>query len=114
MLYEVITKGAIPTRHPNYLIVSNHLSYLDVLAMISVLNTRFVTSMEVKHAAGLGWITDQAGCLYVERRSRKNLKTEINEISKALEGGFYVVVFPEATSTNGDGVLRFKRPLFIV
>jgi 1-acyl-sn-glycerol-3-phosphate acyltransferase len=47
----------------------------------------------------------------VERRNKQNIKGEIGEITKALQDGFSVVVFAEATSTNGSSVLPFKRSL---
>lgn len=94
------------------LLVSNHLSYLDILIVASQNPAAFVTSQEIKETPLLGWVCTLAGCVFVERRNKQNLRQEISEITRALELGIDVVVFPEATSTNGDSVLRFKRPLF--
>jgi lyso-ornithine lipid O-acyltransferase len=97
----------------NYLIVANHLSYLDAILMTNFRETSFVTSMEIRSTPVLGLITELGGCLYVERRSKEKIHLEIAEIENALKAGFNVVVFPEATSTNGEKVLPFKRPLFL-
>lgn len=99
-------------RHPNYLIVSNHLSYIDVMILASRFPACFVTSQEVRRSFFLGQIVSLAGCLFVDRKNRSQLKDEINELREALQTGLNVTVFPEATSTNGDEVLRFRRPLF--
>jgi len=96
----------------NFLIVSNHLSYTDILAICSKLSACFVTSVEIRDTPFLGHICKLGGCLFVERRSRHNLSNEIKEITDALGNGLNVCIFPEATSTNGAEVLRFKRPLF--
>lgn len=96
----------------NYLVVSNHLSYLDVLVLASCFPGCYVTSREVREMSFLGTITDLAGCLYVERRSRANLSNEISDITRALDHGLNVVIFPEGTSTNGESILRFRQPLF--
>lgn len=96
----------------NYLIVSNHLSYLDVLVLASKIPSCFVTSLEIKQTPFLGQLTSLAGCLFVDRKNRSGLKGEINELRDALNSGLNVIVFPEATSTDGSEVLRFKRPLF--
>lgn len=96
----------------NYFIVSNHLSYIDILIISSILPTSFVTSMEMKRTPFLGQIIQLAGCLFVERRSKKNILNEIGDIENALNKGLNVTVFPEATSTNGEQVLNFKRSLF--
>lgn len=96
----------------NYLIVSNHLSYLDILIISSHLPTCFVTSKEMKETPFLGQLCLLGGCLFVERRSKAGLTEEIKELSNALDNGLSVVIFPEATSTNGEAVIRFRRPLF--
>lgn len=98
--------------YPNYLIVSNHLSYLDVLIIASKLPSCFVTSTEVKASLFLGQLTSLGGCLFVNRKDRRNLKNEVKELRDVLRDGLSVTIFPEATSTNGEGVLKFKRPLF--
>lgn len=99
-------------RNKNYFIVSNHLSYIDILLISSVLPTSFVTSVEMKNTPFLGQIIQLAGCLFVERRNKKNIMNEIGDIENALNKGLNVTVFPEATSTNGEQVLKFKRSLF--
>ena len=102
-----------PVRLPdNCLIVSNHLSYLDIPMIASLLPGCFVTSREIQKIAFLGHLTQLAGCLFVERRSRLFLKNETRSLSHALKQGLNVVLFPEGTSSNGDGVLRFRQPLF--
>ncbi len=95
----------------NLLVLSNHMSYIDALAVAAVHPVCFVTSIEVKNTPFLGLLSELAGALYVERRSRENLTQEIGEISEALREDFSVVIFPEATSTNGSSVLPFKRSL---
>lgn len=96
----------------NFLIVGNHLSYLDVLIYATMYPCCFVTSVEVRDTFFLGHLCKLGGCVFVERRNRKGLRGEIKEIEDALAYGLNVIVFPEATSTNGESVLRFKRPLF--
>lgn len=96
----------------NHLIVSNHLSYLDVLVISSIFPACFVTSVEIKKTPFLGQLCMFGGCLFVERRSRKNLSSEIKEMTDGLKYGLNVMFFPEGTSTNGEDILRFKKPLF--
>lgn len=109
---EVKQYGTAPRPRAGHLIVCNHLSFTDVLMIASRSPCLFVTSMEVRDSFGLGHLCRLAGCLFVERRSRENIAAEVREISDALEGGVNVVVFPEATSTNGESVLPFKKSLF--
>lgn len=96
----------------NALIVGNHLSYLDVLVHASLWPSCFVTSVEIKNTPLLGQIARLAGCVFVERRNRENLDIEIASLTENLKHNIPITIFPEATSTNGDAVLRFKKPLF--
>lgn len=96
----------------NYLIVANHLSYLDVIILGAFYPSSFVTSVEIQKTFFLGQICQLGGCLFVERRSRKHLSKEVAQLTAALKSGINVCVFPEGTSTNGESVLRFRRPLF--
>jgi len=94
------------------LIVANHLSYVDVLVLSRVAPFLFITSVEVKHSFGLGLITRLAGCLFVERRNKQQLKLESSTIERVLQSKTPVVLFPEGTSSDGSGVLPFRPALF--
>jgi 1-acyl-sn-glycerol-3-phosphate acyltransferase len=97
----------------NGFFVGNHLSYMDVLVILSRLPACFVTSQEIRETPVLGRICQMAGCLFVERRNKFNLLNEVADITEGLRRGFNVAVFPEATSTNGEQILRFRRPLYM-
>lgn len=94
------------------LIVSNHLSYVDVLIISSLVPSIFITSVELKHTFLLGTLARSSGCLFVERRKFSGLRQEINDITRVLGQGFSVVLFPEGTTSNGDCVRQFKNSLF--
>ena len=104
------SEGEIPQQ--GYFIVANHVSYLDVLLIAAMTPTLFVTSREVRSTPFLGLLARLSGSLFVERRSATRLVSEVNEIQEALKQGLNVVVFPEATSTDGRKVLPFKSALF--
>lgn len=97
---------------PNSFLVCNHMGYLDVLVLASKVNACFVTSLEMRRTPFLGQLCEMGGCLYVDRKSRSNLSKEVYMLTSALKSGLNVCVFPEGTSTDGSGILRFKRPLF--
>lgn len=106
--------GLENARAPNgALYVGNHLSYLDVLVISKFVPACFVTSTEIKHTPGLGLICRMAGCLFVERRNKMNIHAEVAELREGLESGLSVAVFPESTSSNGEKLLRFRRPLYV-
>lgn len=91
---NIVVEYKIPNtfiNNDNYLIVSNHLSYLDVIILAAKFPSCFVTSTDVKKTPFLGHLTRLAGCLFVDRNNRKNLKLEIVEIRTALSEGMNVI-----------------------
>jgi 1-acyl-sn-glycerol-3-phosphate acyltransferase len=96
----------------NVLVVSNHMSYLDILCISSVFPSLYITSVEVQRTFFLGLMARLAGSLFVERRSKSLLLKEIDRIADVLKDGFTITLFPEGTSSNGDKVLPFKSALF--
>lgn len=96
------------------LYLCNHMSYLDIMVISAWLRCCFVTSVEIRDTFFLGHLCRIAGCIFVERRSRAGIDTEIDQIAQALRNGISVLIFPEGTSSNGDAVLPFKRSLLKV
>jgi 1-acyl-sn-glycerol-3-phosphate acyltransferase len=95
-------------KNGKYLLVSNHLSYIDIFILSIIFPTLFVTSIELKKTVFLGLMAALGGSLFVERRSISDIKREIGTISGLLSDGFTICFFPEATSSNGQKVLPFK------
>ena len=94
----------------NYMIVSNHLSYIDIFIIYSYLPAVFIANTELEEEFPLGVVTRYAGGVFVERRNRSRLLDDMDNISSVLKMGLNVVLFPESTTSNGEGVLPFKAP----
>jgi lyso-ornithine lipid O-acyltransferase len=106
-----INVRGMPDKSKSHLIVSNHLGMIDILAISSLRPCLFITSVDMRETPFLGQLAEASGCLFVERRNRSNISNEILVIREALAQGFNVVLFPEATSTNGEKVIPFKKTL---
>ena len=106
--YTADVSGDVPK---SGLLISNHLSYLDVLAISSVTPAVFVSKSEVRRWPLFGWFAAIAGTVFVERERRTHVGEVNREIEVALAAGALVVVFPEGTSTNGDTILPFRTSL---
>jgi 1-acyl-sn-glycerol-3-phosphate acyltransferase len=94
------------------LFVGNHVSYTDILVLSSVQSCVFVTSVDMGESFGLGHLAEIGGSLFIERRNRSQIGRDVSSIADALREGFHVALYPEGTSTDGRGVLPFKRSLF--
>ncbi len=100
--------GPVPTRG---LLISNHLSYLDILVISSITPAVFVSKADVKSWPVLGRFAQLAGTVFVNRERRVQVGQVNDEIEAALNQGALVVLFAEGTSTNGATVLPFKSSL---
>jgi 1-acyl-sn-glycerol-3-phosphate acyltransferase len=93
------------------LLVSNHLSYLDVPVLASLTPMVFVAKHEIKSWPVIGWLAQLAGTLFIDRKRRMDVAPVNIAIRTTLDGGALVVVFPEGTSSDGQTVLPFKSSL---
>lgn len=93
------------------LLVSNHISWLDVFAVASFIPVRFVAKSEVARWPVLGTIASLAGTIYVERGRRHAIANVNHEVSTRLRAGHCIGVFPEGTTTDGSCILRFHANL---
>lgn len=94
------------------LVVSNHVSYIDILVLSAIKPCVFITSVELRNTPLLGMLAGMGGSLFVERRKPTGLKREIEAIARVLGQGFSVVLFPEGTTSDGKRVQQFKNPFF--
>ncbi len=98
-------------RNENHLIISNHLSYIDIFVISSSAPSVFVANSELEEAFLLGSIIRYSGGVFVERRNRARLLSDMRNIKDILNMGLNVVLFPEGTTSDGEGVMPFKTPL---
>jgi lyso-ornithine lipid O-acyltransferase len=107
--FQLRVVGKLP---PTGLIASNHLSYLDILFYGAVVPCVFVSKMEVRRWPLLGLLAALGGTVFIDRRSAASAAEAARRIEELLNAGILVLVFPEGTSSDGSGVLRFYASLF--
>jgi len=93
------------------LMVSNHLSYLDILLLSTAAPCVFVSKHEVKSWPVFGWFATLGGTVYIQRERRGEVGVVAGEIRRLLAEGLLVVLFPEGTSSGGREILPFKSSL---
>lgn len=93
------------------LLVANHISWLDILAINAVQPTRFVAKADVRHWPFLGWLVACGGTLFIERERKRDALRVVHQIAQTLKAGEIVAVFPEGTTGDGHGVLPFHANL---
>lgn len=94
-----------------FILVSNHLSYIDIVPMFMNMNCTFVAKKEVESWPLLGPMVKHTGVIFVDRSIKRDV-TRVNELlSKSLNKNQGIVLFPEGTTTGGDRVLPFRSSL---
>lgn len=101
--------GPLPS--PPFLLVANHISYLDILSLGSHLPYVFLSKAEVKRWPGIGPLCRAAGTLFIDRAARRDIPLILARLEEVLDRGEGVIFFPEATSSPGGGLLPFRSPL---
>ncbi|MEI7730001.1 MAG: lysophospholipid acyltransferase family protein [Verrucomicrobiota bacterium] len=93
------------------MVVSNHLSYLDIVLLAAIRPAVFVSKAEVRSWPVLGRLTRYAGTLYIRRDARHDVHRMAGDMKALLAEGMVVVLFPEGTSSDGASVLPFHSSL---
>ena len=105
---EIQAAGTVPARG---LLVCNHVSYVDIIALLSLAPAMFVAKREVKAWPVMGLMAQLGGTLFIDRQRRTHVGEINNDIQTALADDALVIVFPEGTSSDGATVLPFKSSL---
>ena len=92
------------------LLVSNHVTWLDILVLGGATGGAFVSKHELGHPF-VHWLADQNHTVYVKRTHRKGAKDQAVAIARALERDQAVVLFPEGTTGPGTHLLPFRSTL---
>lgn len=95
---------------PHTMLVSNHVSWLDILVLGGATNCAFVSKDELGHPL-VHWLSDQNDSVYVKRSDRAGAKAQAIAIARALENWKPVVLFPEGTTGPGNQLLPFRSTL---
>jgi 1-acyl-sn-glycerol-3-phosphate acyltransferase len=95
----------------SFLMVSNHLSYVDVILLASQADCAFVAKREVAGWPIIGSVCRATNTIFIDRKLRRDIPNSMRQIVETLRRGVGVVLFAEGTSTNGDRVLPFKTSL---
>jgi len=108
---KVNVTGA-PAMDRPLLIVSNHVSWTDVMVIGSVADVHFIARGDMANWPVMGTIGRLRGTVFVERESRRRAADQAAEIAAFLEAGKVLVLFAEGTTGDGNAVLPFKSTLF--
>ena len=105
---EIDVVGRFPERGS---VISNHLSYVDIVVFATLHPCVFVSKAEIAAWPVVGWMTTMSGTVYVARGHGGSAMKARRGMQDTVDAGLPVVFFPEGTTTNGRQMLKFHSGL---
>jgi 1-acyl-sn-glycerol-3-phosphate acyltransferase len=120
MLFLRITSRALGARvkvygqpmHQDVFFVANHLSWHDIPILGGITGSAFVAQDGVRKWPIIGWLAKANRTIFVSRTDKHNVASQVTELREAIAENCSVTLFPEGTTSDGRGLLPFKRSLF--
>lgn len=106
---RIDVRGQAP--EPPFVLVANHLGYMDILVIRRVVRTRFVSKAEISRWPLFGWLASLTGTVFLERRNKRDLSRINRVLQNVWDQGDGITLFPEGTSSAGKTVKRFHAGL---
>ncbi len=100
-----------PVLQGGALLVSNHISWLDIYLIYGARRVYFVSKAEVRQWPVAGWLAHKGGTLFIERGRRADTARINQQMRELMQHGAWIGVFPEGTTSDGRGVNRFFSSL---
>ncbi len=109
---EVMTTGEVPESNANgSMYVSNHISWVDIHALMSITSLRFIAKSDIRKWPVFGYLAATANVLFIDRGKRQEAGRVVNTAIESLKNGDHLCLFPEGTTTDGTHILPFKGSL---
>lgn len=97
---------------PGTLLVSNHISWLDILVIGQYLPAYFVAKNDISSWPVIGYLARQGGTIFIRRGDKQHIRATTEKMIWLLKQNCNIIAFPEGTTTQGTGVLNFHSSLF--
>jgi len=106
-----ITKQGEPPEQ-GALLVSNHVSWLDIIVIGQYLPAYFVAKSDILSWPIIGYLAKQGGTIFISRGDKMHIKATTEKMVWVLKQNSNIIAFPEGTTTPGNEVLSFHASLF--
>jgi len=91
-----------------YVIIANHVGYIDGIVLGSIFPIVFVSKKEVRSWPVVGQWNILCGTIFIDRQHKEQVGVLVQEMSRKLKQEANILLFPEGTSTNGEQMLPFQ------
>lgn len=93
------------------MILANHVSWIDIHALNSILPLRFIAKSDINTWPVFGYLARKSGTIFINRNRRKDTARIVDTTANCLSHGSNVAFFPEGTTTDGTSIAHFKSSI---
>jgi len=103
-------------KNKEYIIVSNHLSYLDIPILMRALplNIRFIYKKSLSKIPFFGWSLFLGGYIPIDRKNARNALESLKKAARRVKDGISIAIFPEGTRSETGVTADFKKGIFML
>ena len=107
---NIIQKGNLSIKADAY--VSNHISFLDIIVLNSLIPSNFVAKSEIKNRPIIGRLSSKTGTIFIKRGDENDIKNVVTIMRNYIRMKKKVIFFPEGRIGNGNIIRKFHSKLF--
>lgn len=99
-----------------YLIISNHLSYLDIPILMCTVprNIRFIYKKSITKVPIFGWAMYLGGYIPINRENARSAIESLKQAANMLTKDISIAIFPEGTRSRTGQIQEFKKGIFML
>jgi 1-acyl-sn-glycerol-3-phosphate acyltransferase len=111
---QIVSHGYLPPSYQtasNIMFVANHISWIDIHALNSIIPTRFIAKSDIRSWPVFGYLAKKSNVLFISREKRQDAARIVHATHQSLLDGDTLCLFPEGTTTDGTEVKPFKSSI---
>ena len=111
---RVVAQGHLPPPHQiasKIMFVANHVSWVDIHALNSIIPTRFIAKSDIRSWPVFGYLARKSNVLFISREKRLDSARIVHAVNHSLLNGDTLCLFPEGTTTDGTEIKSFKSSI---
>ena len=98
-------------KNTGVLYIANHVSWFDIICLGTLLNARFIAKKEVSEMGIFGFLAKLSNTFFIDNENKNKIIEYNRSIQKKLKSGENFIIFPEGTTSDGNGVKAFKSSM---
>ena len=101
----------IDKKNSGVLYIANHVSWFDIICLGTLLDARFIAKKEVSKMGIFGFLAKLSNTFFIDNENKNKIIEYNNSIQKKLQEGENFIIFPEGTTSDGNGIISFKSSM---